>query len=141
MGKQKKPPAPALKVRVREEHVKTACRRDSHHCMIADALRDAVPEAKYIMVDLQSVRWSDLERGYRFVYFTPPLAQEALIRFDQGKAVAPFRFALRNGITRLVGWRANHPNSSRAGKSYRRTKRTRLVPTREREFGVRRLER
>jgi hypothetical protein len=76
--------------------IEESARRDSSHCMIADALRAAVPSAKWVSVDLQTVRFTDTTSRVRVVYLTPRRAQEALIRFDQGEKCEPFRFFLRD---------------------------------------------
>lgn len=141
-AKDTKPRPPAVRVSVSKGHVAGACRRDSHHCMIADAIKAANPNAKYIMVDLQSIRWSDLKKGYRYTYFTPAVAQSALIKFDQGKDVQPFAFSLTpsKGLTQYVGWQKKHGTMRR--KKYAATGRKRRVPmpSKEREYGLRRLE-
>ncbi len=88
--------------KITQHEIDTAVKRDSHHCMIADSIKAKFPEAKYIHVDLQSVRFSDFKTGKRFKYFTPPEAQVALLRFDQGKEVAPFTMKLKEGKSEPV---------------------------------------
>lgn len=130
---------PQIRIKVGKIHITTAKERDSHRCMIVDAIKEAVPEARYIMVDLQSIRFSVL--GHRYTYFTPSMAQLGLLRFDRGdKSITPFNFSLRKGIMRKVGWQANHPNISRKGKKYKMSGKKRAVRvTKEREFGIRKL--
>jgi hypothetical protein len=106
-----------MTIQVTREHIDNAVRRDSHRCMIADAIRDAFPAAQYILVDLQSIRWTDPEAKERYAYFTPPLAQRALLRFDQGKPVQPFTFRLGPAFTRAMGWAGQRsPMAVRHGK-------------------------
>lgn len=69
---------------VTEEVVERATPRNSGHCVIADALALAVPEAAKISVDLQTIRYSLPSTGKRYVYLTPAPAQRALVDFDQG---------------------------------------------------------
>lgn len=83
-------PAPQLNFEVTAETIQTSIARDSSHCMIADALQQAMPNASYITVDLATIRFSDTTAGWRYIYLTPRAAQEALIRFDQGEPVEPF---------------------------------------------------
>jgi hypothetical protein len=82
-------------VPVTAEVIEQSEQRDSAHCMIADALRSAVSGARNISVDLATIRFTDRGSEQRFVYLTPPEAQSALIRFDQGETAEPFVFRLR----------------------------------------------
>jgi hypothetical protein len=83
----------ALFIQVTEDQLAEAIRRDSSHCMIADAIRAAVPDALRISVDLQTIRFTRGRR--RLVYLTPRSAQLALLRFDDGDpTLEPFRFRL-----------------------------------------------
>ena len=66
--------------------IEEAVPHDSGHCMVADAIRDQVPGAHRIAVDLQTIRWSDTKAGKRYIFFTPPVVQRALLAFDQGDA-------------------------------------------------------
>ena len=52
---------------VTAELIATAIPRNSGHCMIADALRAAIPSARFISVDLQTIRWSDPETNRRYI--------------------------------------------------------------------------
>jgi hypothetical protein len=63
--------------------------------MIAEAIAAAVPQAKYISVDLATIRFTDPQAGMRYVYLTPRSAQEALLAFDQGEKVEPFKVTLQ----------------------------------------------
>lgn len=130
-----------MKIEITKSIIDQAQRRNSHRCMIADAIKSAVPSAKYISVDLQSVRFtkfSEKGKGKRFCYLTPPTAQVALLDFDQGRSVKPFNITLHAPRTRKAGWKANHPGSSRRGKVYHKTGRKRVgFPKIEREFGLR----
>jgi hypothetical protein len=80
-----------LDVEITEEGIATATKAHSSHCMIADAIKAQVPGAWRVAVDLQSIRFTDRKRGVRYLYLTPPRAQVALLRFDQGETVEPFR--------------------------------------------------
>ena len=88
------PPAPRIPlVDVTQEIIAKSVLRDSSHCMISDAVRAAVPDAKFIHVDIQTVRFTLGE--FRFSYLTPRKGQVELIRFDQGEEILPFTFQLR----------------------------------------------
>src|SRR5271170_4180133 len=94
--------APRVAIAVTRDIIEDAVVRDSSHCMIAQAVRSAVPNAKSISVDLQTIRWSDAELGLRYTYLTPRVAQVALIDFDQAKSPKEFAFQLRQGqVTRM----------------------------------------
>jgi hypothetical protein len=75
---------------VTEEIINHAVARSSGHCVIADAIRASVPDASYVSVDLQTIRFTDRARGKRYIYLTPAYAQRVLVDFDQGVKPAPF---------------------------------------------------
>lgn len=77
-------------IEVTQEIINAAIPRDSAHCMIADAVREQIPNATFVSVDLQTIRWSDTKAGKRFIAFTPANAQQALVDFDRGVMVEPF---------------------------------------------------
>lgn len=87
---------PRVKVIVTQEIIDNACRRDSSHCMIADAIKAAVPSSHFRSVDVATIRFTDPEKRMRFIWLTPRIAQEKLVQFDQGKKVQPFSFWLRS---------------------------------------------
>ena len=111
--------------------------------MIADAIHEADPKARYVCVDLQSVRWSNLETGQRFVCFTPPKAQASLLLFDNGIKPKPFSCTVHSAIIKKVGWKATHPHTDETKRkrgSYRKTGIKGLKgpkPARYRQFGIR----
>jgi len=90
-GLQRPVAAPRLDFQVTADIIATAIPRDSAHCMIADALKAAMPRAAWVSVDLATIRFTDLVAGRRYIYLTPRSAQEALIAFDQGERPEPFR--------------------------------------------------
>jgi hypothetical protein len=137
-----------MKISVEATHIVNGVERHSQHCMIADAIKAAVPGAQYIMVDLQSIRWSDPVAKQRYTYLTPPIAQRNLLRFDQGKPVMPFTFSLNTPHkTRAAGWEgqrskgATRTRSSKQHKAkyaYLEANRSRWQQ-KEREFGLRKF--
>jgi hypothetical protein len=88
------PKGPRVKVKVTKEKIQDAVRGDSSHCMIAESLKEAVPFAKSVSVDMASIRFSDPARGLRYMYMTPRSAQLCLVDFDQGKPPEPFEFTI-----------------------------------------------
>ncbi len=82
--------APQLDFPVTAEIIEDAVPQDSAHCMIADALKAAMPEAQSVSVDLATIRFTDPKRGRRYIYLTPIPAQVALLDFDKGDKPEPF---------------------------------------------------
>ncbi len=104
-----------MKVSISGKNITESKVKDSHHCMIADAIKTKFPDARYIQVDVQSVRFSLPKKNKRFVYLTPAVAQKNLIKFDQGKKVEPFSFCLTTPArTRPI---RPEPNKTRARKA------------------------
>ena len=114
-----------IDVEVTQEHIDTAIPSDSAHCMIADAIRAAVPQAKKIAVDLQAIRFTDPEKGQRYVYFTPTIGQDALIAFDEGTPIKPFSFTLRSPI-QVIAAGTRQKGESRAFEGMRTTTSSKL---------------
>jgi hypothetical protein len=86
-----------VRIQVTEQNIKDACKADSRHCMIADAIAAKLPDVRNISVDMMTIRWSDPATGWRYIYLTPKPAQFALVDFDMGLEVQPFTFQLRSG--------------------------------------------
>lgn len=82
-------------IEVTAEDIALAIPKDSAHCMIADALGRCRPDTRFRSVDLATIRWSDPRTGKRYVALTPPVAQRALLDFDEGIQPEPFMFRVR----------------------------------------------
>jgi len=74
------------------EKSKTA---NSSHCMVADAIRAAIPYATHVSVDIQSLRFSDLRTGWRYIALTPRRVQAHILDFDIGKTPPAFQFEFK----------------------------------------------
>jgi hypothetical protein len=84
---------------VTQEDIDKAKPKDSSHCMIADALKRAVPTASRVSVDLATVRYSDAKNGKRYIFLTPQLAQQRLLWFDQADPhLKPFKVRLSRPV-------------------------------------------
>jgi hypothetical protein len=89
--------------------IDTAVPKNSGHCMVSDAVTEAARKKGWrigkVLTDLQTVRFSDLQKKVRYVCFTPRVAQEALLAFDKGMKPEPFSFRLRpvQIITKVQG--------------------------------------
>jgi len=93
--KPRRPRPPRIVVEVTEEIIARSEQRSSAHCMLAEAVKHAVPTARTVAVDLQTIRFSDPATRFRYVYLTPARCQVALVMFDRGLHTDPFKFVLR----------------------------------------------
>lgn len=135
-----------MKIKVTRKHINTAIKKDSHHCMIADAIKEKHPLAQYIQVDVQSIRFSNPKTGKRYIYMTPPIAQMNLLKFDKGdKTLKPFEFTVGKPRHKSIGIRKDRVLKPRAGGTEYAKKRKvsgkpkRVVAYQEREFGLRKM--
>lgn len=78
------------------EIINAAVPKDSSHCVLADALKAAVPNATRVSVDLATIRFTDPESQRRYVYLTPAPGQAILVNFDQGVMPTPGVMRLGN---------------------------------------------
>ncbi len=97
------PKSPKLQLHITQEIIDAAQVRDSNHCMIAEAIKAARPEAKNISVDLATIRFTDPNKRVRFTYLTPRVAQVCLVNFDQARPAVPFSFQIRSGQVTRAG--------------------------------------
>jgi hypothetical protein len=95
--------SPRLDIAIPQDIIDTSAIKDSSHCMIAEAVKRAVPNAAHVSVDLATIRFTDLVAGVRYVYLTPRVAQEALLAFDQGEKPEPFKIRLQNAHVVATG--------------------------------------
>jgi hypothetical protein len=99
-ARAKTPKAPRTIVHVTAETIQRSIdldgRAKSHICAVAEAVKLAAPSARNVSVDIQTIRYSDPEKGLRYVYMTPRAAQLALIKFDQGEIPEPFTFKFQS---------------------------------------------
>jgi hypothetical protein len=63
--------------------------------MIAEAIKEARPDYRSILVDLQTIRWTNPRTKKRYVCITPVAAAQALVKFDQGAEIEPFAITLK----------------------------------------------
>jgi hypothetical protein len=95
--------SPRIPIKVTQANIDRSTVADSSHCMIADAVKETVPRAAYVSVDLATIRFTDLEAGIRYVYLTPRQAQLALLEFDNGEKPEPFSFRLEGAHMLATG--------------------------------------
>lgn len=87
------------KIPVDEDLIEAGIKKDATYCIIAEAVRRALPEATGIRVDLATIRWSDPDKGVRYIYLTPLAAQQMIVDFDQGYGtdrLKPFMMRLKD---------------------------------------------
>jgi hypothetical protein len=101
------PKGPQVRVQVTSELIQNAIGSDSSHCAIADGLRVAVPGVRKVSLDVQTIRFTDPKRPYRYTYLTPRTAAEFLTGWDvkmhqlHTARTEAERATLREEITRL----------------------------------------
>jgi hypothetical protein len=88
---------PKMKIEVKEKEIKEGIVKHSGHCMVAEAIKAAVPKFTNISVDTQTIRVSDPEKGVRYIYLTPPKVADYVLDFDEGIEPAPFNFQVSMG--------------------------------------------
>lgn len=103
MASKRRPRAPRIKMIVTDEMIQDAIPRDSGHCVFAEAVKAAFPNASKVAVDLQTIRFTDPGKMLRYTYLTPRPVQLALVNFDQGHLPIPFNIELRNGQVTAAG--------------------------------------
>jgi hypothetical protein len=81
-----------VRLRITQEDIDKAHRKDSFSCVVAQAVARTIPEAHHIEVDTQTIRWT--ENGVRYLWLTPYVAQEYVISFDAGHQIRPFTCTL-----------------------------------------------
>jgi hypothetical protein len=99
-------------VNITQEIIDDSIQRDSSHCMIAEAVKKAIPDAGFVSVDLQTIRFSHKKLRKRYVFLTPRRGQIELIKFDQGTKPEPFSMQLQRG--QVIEMSERKPN--RGGK-------------------------
>ena len=103
MGGTRYPLGPRIKVQVKQETITKAITADSSKCWIAESIKEEVPTATHVAVDLATTRFTDPAKGLRYVYLTPYSAQLALLEFDEGTPPSPFSFILKNAHVTRAG--------------------------------------
>jgi hypothetical protein len=97
-----------ISIPVQQRHIDKALMRDSSHCAVAMAIAEAIPDATFVCVDLQTIRWT--RKGLRYCFLTPHRARDCIVNFDQGNraALEPFELKLRPAIVAKSGKRRTH---------------------------------
>jgi hypothetical protein len=89
---------PRPQFQVTQEHIDAACRKDIHKCMISLAVQKHLPDVTRVETDIATIRFTDPKKGLRYTYLTPPIAQKALVDFDDGIVIQPFAFRVKTAV-------------------------------------------
>jgi hypothetical protein len=96
-----KPPIKTLKVIVTAAEIACSVKGASKHCMITDAIkRDYGRRFTKIITDKEATAFTERKTGRRYKFSLTPLARGSLLKFDNGEAVTPFEFKLKDPIVR-----------------------------------------
>lgn len=115
---------PRVRIHVSTQTIKRATTCNTNYCMIAEAIKECVPGASAVSVDLQTIRWTDRKARVRYVFLTPPPAQAALLQFDNGVRPRAFNINLRSGQIIPTRRRRITEAKQAASKTKTKTKRT-----------------
>lgn len=85
-------------VEITPEIVNRAVYKDSHRCMIAEAIKEQYPYVTNVTIDAAFIRYTIPERGQRFIHITPSIAATLLVKFDQALAIEPVTFRLTSPV-------------------------------------------
>jgi hypothetical protein len=85
------------RISVGDTHIAESLQRSSSACAIAEALKEQIPNAVHVSIDLATIRWTDRVKQLRYLALTPVCAQELICSFDQGERekLQPISFDLR----------------------------------------------
>jgi hypothetical protein len=97
-----------LTVSVEQHHIDESMRANSSHCAIAEAIKSTLPDATFVSVDLQSIRFS--RKGLRYCVLTPHCCQSLIIGVDQAdeSACKPITFSMRPCTVTRAGRSKGH---------------------------------
>lgn len=110
------------RISVTEKHIADGIPAHSGHCMVAEAIKQSLPRAQYVAVDVQTIRWTDPVSRERHVALTPRSVQGLIFNFDKGVRPKPFSFDLRSGQVVPMG------RDTKKNREARRKKRAKLAP-------------
>jgi hypothetical protein len=82
-------------ISVSQENIDTSLAANSSHCVIASAIKQCIPSATFVAIDIQSCRFT--QDGVRYCFLTPAAAREIIINTDQGnrELIQPCEFSMK----------------------------------------------
>lgn len=116
----------SFSLNVTKNVIENAEKKNSKHCMIADALRNR--GASSVLVTAEGIRFN--HDGMRYTYPMPVKCAVKLINFDNGKKVEPFTMVL-NGNTGFCRPVETREASAKPKKSSAPAKRKKRSPQKE----------
>lgn len=122
-------------IKVTQADIDAGVRNSTAHCIVGTALGMQVPEATYISIDSQTVRFS--LKDERLNFLTPPAVREYVIAFDAGDfaKLKPIDFVLAEP---MITARSVERTAGRLiVKSGKQLRKSATVPSRSRAFGQR----
>ncbi len=133
---------PRMKLTVTSKDIKESIRNDSNNCMIACAIKAKLPNVRWVLVDLQTIRYTDRFLKQKYIFLTPKPAQKALLDFDKGLTVKPFHFTLPEPIVKPVYTRKPRAKVVEKTKTKKVYKKVKVVPEKVavRRYGLRMFE-
>jgi hypothetical protein len=90
--------------------------------MIAEAIKEAKPHYTKVIVDLQTIRWTNPRMKKRYLVLTPEAVGVALVAFDQGEPIEPFSIWLKPSQTTAIITRErrdDRPDVTSGNRAYR----------------------
>jgi len=109
------PRSPQVTIEITQAILDEAIPRDSKHCMVAETISKTIPNARNVLVDTSTIRWSDPDKGLRYTYLTPGVVRDAIFKFDFGRKIEPFSFTLRGAWVSSARWIGPNKRISLAG--------------------------
>ena len=119
-----RPTAPRIKVEITAERIANSIKRDSRHCMISEAVKEAAPFASDVRTDVAFIRVRNPERRLDYHYATPKIAVKALVDWDEGIEIEPFTFTIGKA-THITRYRGPDSNVSPEERQQRKAERQR----------------
>jgi len=120
------PRSPKHQVPVVQEAIDRAIPKDSSGCVAAEAIKLFLPGMRRVAVDIQTISFTDPERGLRYHYLTPRKVADMIVDFDQGTLPeSGWSFRLQNGQVTTAGTRGAKAKKERTPAQQAATERMR----------------
>lgn len=82
-------------IHVLQEDIDYAVRQHRWRCAIVRAIQRQFPDSIYVRVDKECIAWSEAAKDLRYVYKTPAIAINKIIKpLDRGETCKPITFKL-----------------------------------------------
>jgi hypothetical protein len=101
-----------VEIPVTQEHIDDSLERSSSHCTVALAIAAAIPDARHISVDLQTIRFT--RKGLRYCFLTPHIARDLIVATDQGERdkLKPATLRMRPAFITKSGKKRHTPSDA-----------------------------